>query len=136
MSYGYGSMWGGTKEDNRRRLIFFVVCAIIGLFLAVGFVGACHHDMATMKDRQTTHNLHVSQNMPIGTVVNEPQELGEGLYLIKVQMDSDVSARPKQYSAITAQPENFPLGSKAGLKNVTASGENTFGDMFHIAFKP
>lgn len=88
------------------------------------------------EDNTTPKNFHVSANMPIGTVVSEPQELGEGLFLVQIQMDSSNPDKPSVYPAITAFPEQFPIGSKATMRNVTASGKMVSGDMFHIAVKP
>ncbi len=75
----------------------------------------------------------VSQNMPVGTVVTEAEPIGEGIYLIQIQMDSSNPEKPTRYSAVTAHPETFPVGSKATLRNVTATGDYAFGDMFHLA---
>jgi hypothetical protein len=73
--------------------------------------------------------------MPVGIVVSEPQELGEGLFLIQIQMDSGNPDKLKRYPAVTAHPAQFPVGSQATLKNVTANGQMTFNDAFHIAVK-
>ncbi len=82
------------------------------------------------------NSYRVSENMPEGIVINEPEDLGGGIYFIHVQMDKSNHDRPPVYSAITAQPENFSVYSKARLKNVTARGQNASSDMFHVAIKP
>ena len=67
MSYGYGSIWGGTKEDNRRNLYVFLVAVVIGLFLARGCASSCIQDAAKMQVVQPTQIKVINQDKPISS---------------------------------------------------------------------
>jgi hypothetical protein len=83
---------------------------------------------------QATTGIHVSENMPIGIVVTQGEDLGGGIYLIQIEVG--IKENPTRYPAITSNPTQFPIGSRAALKNITAIGTNSFNDMFHVAIKP
>ncbi len=119
------------------KINFWMLVSFFLLFFAVREIG-CFSSLPDNceKNLQETSNYHISQNTPVGSVMSEAQFIGEGLFLIQIQVDSDNPGNPKVYPAITAHPEQFPIGSKATMMNVTAMGKMTLGDAFHIAVKP
>lgn len=113
-------------------LIVAITWAITTETSSSSFTPVSNHSLS----RTSNKNYHISDNLPLGTVITDPEDLGGGIYLIQVQMDESNHYRPTVYSAITAQPEQFSVNSKARLKNITAYGQNASSDMFHVAIKP
>lgn len=113
------------------------ILMILGIMAIVFFIASGSYVLDKFLTPVFENNAfaHVSENTPLGLVATAPQDLGNGIYLIKVKVGF-AGKNPVIYPAITAHPEDFPVGSMAKLKNITVSGTNTFGDMFHQAIKP
>ena len=104
------------------------------LSLVIVTFSLANRDKANAEREELSDGIHVSKTVPVGTVVTPAIDLGGGIYLIQVEVGSKENS--KWYPAVTAHPEQFPIGSKVVLKNVTVNGKDTFDDQFHIAMKP
>lgn len=120
------------RNDERDYILILVLLLFLGANAMVGGSWLVARYMTPMAQAYSNvTDYHVSENLPIGEVISAPEDLGAGIFLIKVQVGK--SERPIQYPAVTAFPDQTPVGSKVKLKNITASGRNTLNDMFHVA---